>query len=61
MTITLRNVLLTIAILFFGTFAVRDLLRHDVSTALRDGFVGSMVCYVILLASKARRRPASEP
>ena len=61
MTITVRNVLLTLVILFFGTFAVRDLLRHDVSTALRDGFVGSMVCYVILRGSKAPRRPAAEP
>ena len=61
MTKTLRNLLLVVAALVFGGFAIRDGLRHDVRGALEDLFIGCMVSYVFLRISQApKRRAGSE-
>jgi Na+/phosphate symporter len=52
MTNTVRNVLLAIALLVFGVAAVHDGLLHHARAALEDVFIGCMVGFVVLRATK---------
>ena len=64
MTTTVRNALTAIALVFFGGFAMHDLMRHDTHSTLQDVFVGLMICAIILRVHRHLRNlqaPAAKP